>query len=278
MNQDRFIKWCKSEGIRPKTLDKYLWCLNKIPDDILNDSNALKDWLDNCGFEPTTKYTLVASIRTYYRFLKKPKQEIELFNFPDLKDKKTYDWLLEKQIKDLYENCVNNLERIIVKLLLETGIRKSVLLEFIPNDIDWDKGLIKIRADYVGNKGKVEYARPISIELQEMLKNYINKNNIKDDKKIIQFYYGRNKIPYANQGWVLWRVIKNIGSRCKIGWLYPHALRHTFASFYNKNRKDPFALADAMGDKQVQSVKIYVHTLEDEKKVHEEITKDMFGR
>ena len=280
MGWEKFTRWCRSNGKRPKTIQKYLWCLEKIPEEILNNPTELKEWLDNYGFEPTTKYTIVASIRTFYRFLKKPKQKIEIFNFPKLKDKKIYDWLIEKQIKDLYNYCINDFERIIVKLLLETGVRKGVILELTPNDIDWDKSLIKIRSVYTGNRGKIEYSRPISPELKEMLKLYIKNNNIKDEEKIIQFTYRKTKenkiVLYANQGWMLWKVIKDIGKRCKLGWLYPHALRHTFATFYNKNRKDPFALADAMGDKQVQSVKIYVHSLEDEQKVHEELVKNMF--
>jgi integrase len=274
MNTEKFSKWCKGKNIRPKTLEKYLYCLDKIPDDILDDPIKLKEWIDNAGEEPTVMYTIVAAIRTYY---KKSKQDIDLFSFPKLKEKKDYDWLLTEQISTLYDCCTNDKERLIIRLLLETGIRKSTLLELTPNDFDWAKNLLKVKADFTGNKGQVEYSNPISPELQQMLKDYIRKTSIKDDEKIIQFCHGRDKVPYVNQGWVLWRLVKNIGSRCEMGWMYPHALRHTFASHYNQKRKDPFALADAMGDKQVQSVKPYVHTMEDEKKVHAELTKSMFG-
>lgn len=162
MEFEKFVRWCRSNGKRTRTIEKYLWCLNKIPKDILNNTLSLNEWLDDYGFEPATKYTMIASIRTFYRFLKKPESIINEFNFPKLNIKDKITFLNMEQIRKFYDSCINDFEKLIVRLFLETGIRRAVILELTPKDIDWEKGLLTIQADYEGNKGAITYTRDLS--------------------------------------------------------------------------------------------------------------------
>lgn len=170
------------------------------------------------------------------------------------------------QISPLEEDEVKNVLRaipqksfwskrnyLLVWLILDTGLRRSELLNIEEKDINIDARTIRVLGK--GNKYRTV---PFGLATRKVLVKYLDKaRRIEKLTDKIFFTVGGEAIPNRTFN----RIIERIGVKAKITRmiLSPHKLRHTFAVEYLCNGGDVFSLKDILGHESIQMTMKYVN-------------------
>lgn len=133
----------------------------------------------------------------------------------------------------------------IMETICSTGIRISELKYFTVKAIR--SGRVEIH-----NKGKVRVVL-IPDQLRKKLLCYINKISLVAGS----IFVTSNKKPVDRSN--IWREMKQLGLDTNVltQKVYPHNLRHLFASLYYGTYKDLIGLADILGHSSVETTRIY---------------------
>lgn len=137
-----------------------------------------------------------------------------------------------------------NRNYLIIKTLVESGLRVTELTTLLPKNIDFVN-------DYINIDGKGSKIRQVDIphNLTEVLEMYVDANKTKPNKPI--FPLTRNAI---------YKITKKYAD-CK-----PHALRHTFALFtLEKTDKDIRFVQKQLGHSRLDTTEIYLDIIESKK-------------
>ena len=150
----------------------------------------------------------------------------------------------------------------IIALLGGTGIRVSELVGIDLNDIDWEHNSIKI-VRKGGNEDIVYFGEEIS----KYMADYIDNERKPGDKK-------ENALFVASRGEkkrLTVRSVERIVSKYSAASIpskkiSPHGLRRTFGTNYYEATSDLYAVADALGHKNIQVTKDHYADISDRKK------------
>ncbi len=133
----------------------------------------------------------------------------------------------------------NDRNRVIILLLLDTGIRASELLNLEWSDIDLANRRIKVLG-----KGHKERYVPISPRTATALFRY--RATCKDARP---FDLTRTRLAH---------LLQEIGQRAGVPRVFPHRFRHTFAVMYLRNGGDIFTLQAILGHASLEMVRRYL--------------------
>ena len=210
--------------------------------------------------------TINKRIKSLYMVLKYNSMN---YNFVKLKEQyKTFDIIPEKNLKDIM-NHIYNLEennfnlnmKLVVMILLETGVRANELINIEKLNIDLNENSIlltttKTSCDrYVFFKGYTKSLIVKNLELRSKSK-FLFYNWNKDKK------FNRNCIDY---------IIVCIKKACNINQLSAHMFRHTFATILIDKGCPLFAVQKLLGHKSIKTTERYVH--QSKSKIKEEFIK-----
>ena len=149
-------------------------------------------------------------------------------------------------------------DRVMLELLLNTGIRLSELVGLDLGDVDLDGKRIAIHA-----KGGHDETRFLSADLRRLLRRYLRHRNqdASDSPALFLSNRGsrisRRQVQARFRLWVAWAGIDRPG-------LSPHSLRHTFASKLYRKSHDLLLVGRALGHRTVEASAIYIHQADDE--------------
>lgn len=139
-------------------------------------------------------------------------------------------------------------DRLILELLLATGLRCSELVGLTAADIELSerKGVITVRHA----KGNKTRRIPLNLRVRTLLKQYLDENKPADRIFIGQ----RGELtPLAIN-----KLLDVYGAKAGIENLHPHRLRHTFAfNYLQANPSDLVGLSQLMGHASIQTTAIY---------------------
>ena len=141
--------------------------------------------------------------------------------------------------------------RAIISTFLFTGIRQAELLNLKVSDIHFLESSLKV----IHGKGGKDRIIPINPRLKEILKEYIHQREIKE-KSSIYFFTSLRHDQKMSQS-----VLKRLFTRLKkdMGFkVYPHLLRHTFATLMLQGHCDIFTLSNMMGHSDIKTTTIYL--------------------
>ena len=164
--------------------------------------------------------------------------------------------------KKPYARRSNMRDTAIIALLGGTGIRVSELVGIDLNDIDWEHNCIRII-----RKGGNEDIVYFGDELHRYLEDYINyEREPGDDKEKALFVASRK-----DKGRLTVRSVERIVSKYGTATipskhLSPHSLRRTFGTNYYEETSDLYAVADALGHKNIQVTKDHYADISERKK------------
>jgi Site-specific recombinase XerD len=114
-------------------------------------------------------------------------------------------YLKDEEVKNLLDKCEGRRDRIIIELILLTGLRVSELLGVTPDDIDFRNRTIRIHG-----KGSIDRTIYPPRELLYDLRDYIADKSVERQNRIFRLTRQR-----------VFQIIKDLSGRS------PHKLRHT---------------------------------------------------
>ena len=149
-------------------------------------------------------------------------------------------YLKDEEVKNLLDRCEGRRDRIIIDLILLTGVRVSEVLEITPDDIDFRNRTIRIHGK--GSHDRTVY--PPRTLLYD-LRDYIADKSIEQQNRI--FGLTRQRV---------FEIIKDLSGRS------PHKLRHTFAVNYLESGGDLRTLQKILGHSSLKTTSIYLDLLD----------------
>jgi len=149
-------------------------------------------------------------------------------------------------------------DRVMLEVLLGTGIRLSELVGLDIADVDLDSKRISIHA-----KGGDTETRFLNADLRRRLRRYVRQRNQAGTESPALFLSNRDtristrQVQARFRLWLQWAGIDREG-------LTVHSTRHTFASRLYRKTHDLILVGRAMGHKTVEATQVYVRSSDDE--------------
>jgi len=171
--------------------------------------------------------------------VKRAKREKAL---PDVLSKDEVRALLAATMPDLRMYCM-------FSLLYSAGLRISELLDLKPEDINVSRKLIRVRQ----GKGKKDRYTLLSKPLIARLSQY--RRNYRPQEWLFE---RRNGEPFTES--IVSKQLKNAAKNAGITKrVYPHLLRHSFATHLIEQGTDLKIVKELLGHNQLKTTEMYVH-------------------
>ncbi|MEM3221532.1 MAG: tyrosine-type recombinase/integrase [Saccharolobus sp.] len=213
--------------------------VNKWVISLLNRQGKTKgDEMDKKRARNVTVRYYVIAVRRFLKWLGIPIKP----PIPKIR-KKEVKALTEEEINRVLEACKRARDKLIIRLLLDTGLRANELLSIKIKDIDIDNNMIRVRNTKNGEERVVFFTD----NTKQILKKYIRGKN--PDDKLFYITYD-----------ALYRKLKRLGEKVGID-LRPHVLRHTFATLSLKRGMNLITLQKLLGHKDLKTTQIYTHLI-----------------
>jgi len=211
------------------------------------------------ALENTSVNRKLSSIKTFFRYLRQqgfcetnPATKVK-----SLKQKKVLPQFVPEsqlwteqifdEVEDSYQRCM---DRLIIELFYQTGIRLSELINLKEKDVS--RSQIKV----LGKRNK-ERIIPIAQGLSELINDYINQKKslgLKSDYLIIT--KTENKL---TPKFVYSKVNYYLGMATNLSKKSPHVLRHTFATHMLNNGASLESIKKLLGHVDLSATQIYTH-------------------
>lgn len=153
--------------------------------------------------------------------------------------------------------------RIAILLMMHAGLRVTEVVNIKLVDIDFRNKLLKVKS--LKKRGKIIYRNiPLSVVLFDELMQYISDKKMSSDDYLINSN-GKQVTRHAINKFL--KVYENQSDLLNGTNLYPHKLRHTFATMLRSNNAEIEDIKDALGHRNIETSLIYAH--QDPKKLRE---------
>ncbi len=221
-------------------------------------------WLMSRGYAPSTIARRLASLRSYFRYLRRkgtvtadpsaglrnPKQALRL---PRL-------LRVDEVIRLLESMPVDTLPGIRDRAMLETlyggGLRVGELVGLNLEDIDADQELIRVRG-----KGRRERLSPIGGLATDWLRRWVPLRRPKAVREPAVFLNQRGtRLTTRSVGRLLESHLERAGL---VDAASPHTLRHSFATHLLDRGADLRSVQELLGHRNLSSTQIYTHVTQD---------------
>ncbi len=273
--QDLFIDYLISErGYSKNTIDSYsreLLRFITFISDITDDINSITQtnivdylrYLDTLGLDRRTQHHNMVVVRQFFRFLLReryinsnPSSLIDIpkvrMNLPEyLTVEEVERLLMQPDSKDKF----GVRDAAILEVMYSAGLRASELCNLRTNDVNLDAGFIR-----VFGKGSKERLVPIGQKAILKLKEYIG------NARALFIRSGQTDFLFLNKSGKrlsrvgLWKILKHYATLAGIKKdIYPHILRHSFASHLIQNGADLRAVQEMLGHSDISTTQIYTH-------------------
>lgn len=192
---------------------------------------------------------VVNAIKLFFSTQENRKLDPELIHRPK-REKLLPNVLSKEEVKLILNAHENQKHKTMLSLIYSCGLRRSELLNLMPNDIDSKRGIIIIRQA----KGKKDRIVPLSEKILAMLREYY----LKHKPKTWLFEGQTPNTPYDERS--LASVLKQ--ALAKAGIKKPvtlHWLRHSYATHLLEAGTDLRYIQELLGHNSSKTTEIYTH-------------------
>ncbi len=153
-------------------------------------------------------------------------------------------------------------DKLIIFLLLDTGMRVSELCELTARNVD-----LKNRQVFVFGKGDKERALSVSVETAKLLWKYMkSRETAKASEPLLATIDGS---PMSRKA--VLQLLDSLGTAAGVRDVHPHRLRHTYAIAALRNGMNVYALQLSLGHTTMEMVRTYLALAQaDLRAAHEE--------
>lgn len=245
-----------------------------FPEDV--DADLIRRWevelMDN-GVSPVSVNRKLSSLKSFFKYLirqhvltadptrliKGPKTKKPLPYF--VKDKDMEE-LLDRDEAEAGEDFKSMRDHLVLEMLYDTGMRRSELAGLRDEDIDYERGLIKV----TGKRNKQRLI-PFAARLKELMQRYQQVRNREVGKN--GWFFIRENGEQITTSIVYSIVHGKLSEIPTLAKRSPHVLRHSFATSMLNNGAALNAVKDLLGHSSLATTSVYTHTsFEELKKVY----------
>lgn len=233
------------------------------------------NFLKKRGLSPRSRARVLSALRSFHRFLIQenytehdPSVQVEsprsLSALPKL--------LSQKEVERLLQSPAGNSpivmrDRAMLEVLYATGMRVSELVSLRLGDLKLDIGCLN-----AFGKGSKQRLIPLGEDAIEILREYLQDGRLKLLKSLTSeevFLNSRGK-KLSRQGF--WKNLRAYAIKAEIKQkVYPHMLRHSFATHLLENGADLRSVQTMLGHADISTTQIYTHVIQERlKKVHQQ--------
>lgn len=270
----QFLTYLRVErGLSPNTIQSYRRDLEQFGEFLRQRE---KTWLNceendlflfsyqwkNAGKAARSIARMMATMRGFFAFLAaegKRKDNPTIYlqapkleqNLPHVLSEQTMDKLLD----GVPHSDLDIRNQAMVELLYSSGLRVSELIGLKPSEVSLDVGYVRC----IG-KGRKERIVPLGEPAIAALKNYIGGARKRLDKKgnAVTLFLNAHGRPLTRQGF--WQILKEYAVKRGVkDEIYPHMLRHTFATHLLDNGADLRSVQEMLGHADIATTQIYTH-------------------
>ena len=166
--------------------------------------------------------------------------------------------LTKDEIKKMLEMTENFKHKVILSLLYSSGLRVGECSRLNIDDIEFNEGIGWVRS----GKGRKDRLFILSKRMKDMLKEYIEEYDIKKG-----YLFPSNKTDRHITERAIYKIVVNAGKRAGINKkIYPHTLRHSFATHLLEAGVDIRKIQELLGHSNLQTTQIYTKVTKKELK------------
>ena len=158
--------------------------------------------------------------------------------------------LSKEEVKQILTAPANEKHRVMLSLLYACGLRRSELLQLIPQDIERARKLLRIRQ----SKGFKDRIVPVSERTIDMIDTYIN--HYKPQRYLFEGQWQGKMYSASSLEKVLKRACEKAGLRKEVSL---HWLRHSYATHLLESGTDLRYIQELLGHKSSKTTEIYLH-------------------
>jgi integrase/recombinase XerD len=222
--------------------------------------------MDEEGKQRSTQQRCIAAMRSWIHFVEMEESRDLDVLLPDLPDRKKLEprVLNEAEINRLLDACggekpLSVRDRAIFEVGYGCGLRVSEICSLRAADLDFGAKLLRAKG-----KGSKERVVPFLGAAAGSVKKYLDfvrprlcgKRAQGDESRVFLSFLGR---PLSRQD--IWRILRKRGASAGIAQsrLYPHILRHSFATHLLARGMDMRTLQEMLGHSSIITTQVYAH-------------------
>ena len=217
------------------------------------------------GLESTTLARRLVSVKVFFRYLyiehRITENVTEIMEgpklwkvMPDFLGLGEVDAMLAAFSKGKDPLTLRN--RAILELLYASGLRASEICGLRLDGVDNERGVVRI----IGKRDRERFV-PFGKSAWGAMADYLNKARAVLDKtgKATAFFLSHTGLPLTRER--IWGIVKLAAAEANIKKnVYPHMLRHSFATHLLNNGADLRVIQEMLGHSSIATTQIYTHT------------------
>ena len=211
-------------------------------------NNYILNLIEEKNISPSQQNQRINAIKFYYeKVLGREKLYFDIDR--PRKSRQLPDVLSKEEVKSLLGATVNLKHKSIIATIYACGLRRSELINLKLSNVDSQRRKVKVE----GGKGQKDRYINLSESLLKLLRAYYL-----ESKPQVFLFEGSPGQKYSPES--VWKVIKKAAVRAKIKKrVYPHILRHSFATHNLENGIDIRYIQEWLGHDSIKTTQRYTH-------------------
>lgn len=255
----KFADWMRNRRYSESTIKNYTQGIglffrfmeNKNPELITNEDLELfnKNYIISRKFSASFQSGVINAVKLFFSNRLHRKLEPTLVERP--KQPRLLPHVLSKeQVKAILQAHSNLKHRIMLSLIYACGLRRGELLNLKPQDIDSQRGMLRVNQ----GKGKKDRLVPIGGKILALVQEYQNY-----EKPVVYLFEGQFRGEKYNER-SLQQVLKQALEKAKIAQpVTLHWLRHSYATHLLESGTDLRFIQELLGHSSSKTTEIYTH-------------------